>query len=343
MKLTLKALPLALLCASLVCGAALAQVQPSPRGRVHSRFGLPMSRPQAQPADTANRQEASPDLPDLSLTFGIFTYPGSVGSFAAGVTKSGHMVGGYGPNNNVNSPSNDGFLLNGTKFTTLDYPGAVFTQPNGINDAGVIVGVWGTSLYSVDIHGFKLAGKSYTSFDYPGATEGTTAIGINKSGDIVGDWSDNTTTEHGFLLSKGVFTSIDVPGAYYTIAWGINNSGEIAGWYGLTASDSHGFIYSKGTFTTFDYPGGYSQNYVADINDSGVIIGGYGDTTTINGVVYSWEHCYVYESGQFTSCDPPFGPPAATQAWHLNDYGVITGFYVDNSSTSYGYEALIGP
>ena len=278
-----------------------------------------------------------PELPALSLTWGIYTFPGAVSSLTAGATKTGKVVGGYGI-----LPSNRGFILNGGKFRSINYPGAEWTQANGVTDAGEIVGVFGTSIYASDEHGFTLKGTTYTAIDYPGATQGTFAAGINKSGNIVGSWSDNATTEHGFLLSKGVFTSFDVPGAYYTIAWGISDANEIVGWYGLTANDSHGFLYSKGTFTTLDFPG-YSQNYVNHINNSGLIVGGYGDPLIVNGVQFLWQHCYVYQSGTFTTFDAPFGPPATTEIWHLNNYGVITGLYADNSATIYGFEAKVGP
>jgi hypothetical protein len=41
------------------------------------------------------------------------------------------------------------------------------------------------------------------------------ANGINPEEDIVGFY-DNATGRHGFLLSKGAFTTIDVPGAFST-------------------------------------------------------------------------------------------------------------------------------
>ena len=325
----------------LTCGAAFAQTVPSSPRDARLSGRMPFPQLGMAPAHDSDSGAQTAEAPALSLTWGIYTFPGTVGSFTADVNKAGHAVGGYGPYVDANTPSNHGFLLKGTKFTTIDYPGAVYTQPNAISDAGAIVGVYGTSLHSADEHGFKLAGTTYTAIDYPGATEGTVAAGVNKYGDIVGAWGD-ASTEHGFLLSKGVFTTIDVPGAFYTIAWSINKAGEIVGWYGASLSESHGFLYSKGTFTTLDYPG-YSQNYVADINDSGLIVGGYGDIVTINGVQYEWEHCYIYQSGAFTTFDAPFGPPAATQIWHLNNYSVISGYYADNSSTVYGFEATVGP
>ncbi len=330
---------MSLLVLLLACGAASAQLVFS-RPQVSLRGGPPISVSQSVLVQNANPGPQSASAPAVSLSWGIYTFPGSVGGLTVGITKSGHLVGGYGPNINAGLPSNHGFLLKGTKFTTLDYPGSAYTQPDAVNDAGVIVGLWDSSPTGYG-HGFMLKGKTYSSIDYPGAL-GSRANGINKSGDIVGEWQDGTTS-HGFLLSKGgIFTSIDYPGAFYTSAWGINNGGDIVGWYGASFSESHGFIYSKGIFTTFDYPG-YSQNEVSDLDDSGVILGLYGEPVTINGVEYVWEHCYLYESGTFSSCDAPFGPPAVTLNWHSSSSGVVTGFYADNSSTAYGFGITIGP
>jgi hypothetical protein len=46
---------------------------------------------------------------------------------------------------------------------------------------------------------------------------------------------------HGFLLSYGVYTTIDVPGAVDTFAEGINNLGQIAGYYVDASGNDHGF------------------------------------------------------------------------------------------------------
>ena len=70
---------------------------------------------------------------------------------------------------------------------------------------------------------------------------------------------------HGFLLSNGTFTTIDVPGAIFgTVAFGINPPGDIVGAY-ADSGDVHGFLLSKGKFTTIDptgshfYGGGWDQ------------------------------------------------------------------------------------
>lgn len=338
MKLTSRILPITIICVSLACGVALAQVQTLPSGPVHARFGFPMSRMKARPTGAPNHQAESPGSPDITFTFEMVDFPGQMDSAGSAANDKGVIIGGFGPDVVGDTVSNHGFLLKGTKFTEIDFPGAGWTEPNGISDSGAIVGQYGASFTGPE-QGLKLVGKTYTTIAYPGANN-TSANGINKSGDIVG-YQDSGGVAHGFLLSKGVFTSIDFPGAVFTGASGINRAGAIVGSYYNSDGSGHGFLLQDGTFTTIDYPGGYSQNYAAAINDQGVIVGGYGDPTTINGVSYNWEHGFIYESGQFTNADAPFGPPAATQPFGISNNGVIVGEYVDNSGTVYGYEATV--
>ena len=81
--------------------------------------------------------------------------------------------------------------------------------------------------------------EGQTRADYVFATIGPPgsytawASGINESGQIVGYYDG-----HGFLLSGGTYTRLDVPGSYpdSTGASGINNAGQIVGSY-LDASN----------------------------------------------------------------------------------------------------------
>jgi hypothetical protein len=59
--------------------------------------------------------------------------------------------------------------------------------------------------------------------------------------------SDNGNIEDGFLLRKGTFTTIAIPGATFTAANGINSRGEIMGFGG-----AHGFLLRNGTFMSID-------------------------------------------------------------------------------------------
>lgn len=114
-----------------------------------------------------------------------------------------------------------GFADNGG-FNAVDFPGAIGTQAIGVNDAGSIVGDY-FDAGSAE-HGFVSSNGVFTAIDHPAAT------GINAAGDIVGIWSDGTSTPS-FLRQAGVFTPIAFPLATSTAAFGINDAGEIAGFY----------------------------------------------------------------------------------------------------------------
>src|SRR5205807_685716 len=101
-----------------------------------------------------------------------------------------------------------------------------------------------------------LSAQQFTTINVPGATA-TFALSTNPPGDIVGDYQDSSGNCHGFLLSKGKFTSIDFPGALFTAADGIgvNPRGDIVGDYVDSSGNGHGFLLSKGKFTSIDFPG----------------------------------------------------------------------------------------
>jgi probable HAF family extracellular repeat protein len=83
------------------------------------------------------------------------------------------------------------------------------------------------------------ASYTFTPLDVPGVTR-TLAYGINKSGQIVGVYVDQSGT-HGFLYADGIFTPVDVPNAPITEAQSINDRGQIVGYY-QEQSGTHGFV-----------------------------------------------------------------------------------------------------
>jgi hypothetical protein len=84
-------------------------------------------------------------------------------------------------------------------------------------------------------------------------------------------------TGQGFRLDRGVFTTIDVPGAASTQAFDIDNRGQIVGEYRDAVGIFHGFLRDPGgTFTTVDVPGATGTS-ITGINDRGQMIGLYAD------------------------------------------------------------------
>jgi uncharacterized membrane protein len=83
---------------------------------------------------------------------------------------------------------------------------------------------------------------TFTTIDVPGGTD-TEARGINSAGQIVGSYI-GTGGFHGFLLDKGIFTTIDadLSDAMQTLAGGINAAGQIVGGYLDSSFEEHGFV-----------------------------------------------------------------------------------------------------
>src|SRR5436305_1921182 len=121
--------------------------------------------------------------------------------------------------------------------------------------------------------GLTNAQYAFTPLDAPGAS--STAANGNSPHDIVGEFDDEDGNIHGFVLSKGTYTTIDAPGADgVTVCQGINNAGQVAGLYQDEDGTSHGFVLYKGVYTTVDVPGALWTE-VYSINAQGKIVGAY--------------------------------------------------------------------
>jgi len=157
---------------------------------------------------------------------------------------------------------------------------------------------------------------TYTTLAFPGATS-STAIAINNHNAVVGTYSLGVTGTHSFLWQNGTFTTIDFPGASSTYASGINDFGDIVGTYVVGNFQSHGFLRHNGAFTTIDFPGFAGASGATGINNSGVIVGNYGNSQG-----------YVLTNGTFKTLNAPqlnSGEAIDTELESINNQGWITG------------------
>jgi uncharacterized membrane protein len=261
--------------------------------------------------------------------------PGAVnGTIAWGINSHGDIVGIYSDAGGVGH----GFLLSSGVFTTIDVPGAGSTTARAISSRGDIVGGYDKAGVG---HGYLLSGGVFTTIDFPGADTtptrvcgqrgGTAAGGINLLGDIVGIYSEGGDF-HGFLLSRGTFTTIDVPGGTCTHALGISTAGDIAGWFIGADTLIHGFLLSGGIFTTIDVPGNLAAAAFGIDPSSTFIVGKYSPTTPTFGVLV---HGFLLTGGVFTTIDVP--GVTVTEAFGVNPQGDIVGDYVDSLGNGHGF------
>jgi uncharacterized membrane protein len=222
-------------------------------------------------------------------------------------------------------------------FTSIDFPGATFTTPFGINNHGDIVGA-----YRIEPprHALLIKAGQFIPLA-PTTILGTNfsqARDINDLGDIVGQFIGDDGFFHGFLLSKSVLTTLDFPGASQTSAFGINEFGTVVGSWDILDADGnlleeHGFTWKNGAFTEVNFPGSV-DSFVQGINARGDFVGGW------DAGLDSPTHGFVCSNGQCFSFDVPFPEAAFTQADRINALGHITGIYVDVDDVLHGFLAV---
>jgi uncharacterized membrane protein len=180
---------------------------------------------------------------------------------------------------------------------------------------------------------------SLKTIDVPGAT--ATAANGNSTHEIAGQFRGADGNFHGFVLNKGVFTPIDVPGAVatvvppdtiVTIINGINAPGRFTGTYG-DGSTVPAVVWSKSDFTTLDPPGA-TRSQAGFLNAQGQVVGTYRDAA-------QKRHGFIWRKGTFTTFNAPNDHPLfGTVAFGINDIGQVVGNFVDikgNNAHRHGF------
>lgn len=218
--------------------------------------------------------------------FSSFDFPGAAVTQAYGINARGDIVGTYqkpAPGN-----SNHGFLLEGGRFTTIDFPGGntSYSLATAISPAGDIAGYYGviggaaTSAFGFlrDKHG------RWTTLPdpiEPPPTMTPSPFRILPDGTMLGCFHYATPggayiSMHGFTLTPdGNVTRFDYPtAAPMAMHYGATPDGRtIVGVY-TQAGVNHGYLLDDGVLSTFDVPGS-ARTTPQDINAAGVIVGTY--------------------------------------------------------------------
>jgi hypothetical protein len=178
----------------------------------------------------------------------------------------------------------------------------------------------------------------YASIDYPNAIR-TRTWGISPGCVIVGDYLDSAHVQHGFLLVRGRYVTVEVPGSLIGLPGvlptglrGINPAGDIVGIFiappgsseGCTLAGSppciKGFLLHRGTFSTVLFPG-HEGSIPKGITPDGTIYGCYHDADFM-ATMFGFART---ASGEFTSIDVP----ASMNNGATPDGSTIIGLYSD--------------
>jgi hypothetical protein len=298
------------------------------------------------------------DAPGADTTAGDYN-----GTLALGINDLGTITGTYADVNDVYH----GFLRSADgSFTTFQAPGADTTPgsyngtlPISINDLGVITG----NYYDANGfgHGFlREPDGKFTTFDVPGVGGfGTSAIAMNLTGAVVGYYTDSNYLYHAFLRSPdGSFKTWSAPDACTDVSQGcigtgatnINIFGIIVGGYSDNSGNfvHHSYVRSlDGELNVFNVPDAGTGSYQGTgcgscflgFNLEGAVAGIYIDASSV-------QHSYVRRpDGTFTTFDAPGAGTSSYQGTgcpsdcptSLNDFGAITGSFIDANYVQHGY------
>jgi uncharacterized membrane protein len=267
------------------------------------------------------------DAPPLTFKFTKASVPGAKSTNAGGINNLGMSVGFYTDSAGVGH----GYILKGTKVTTLDDPHAKAgtTGANNIQYNGTaVVGVY-TNSAGVGV-GFVYKKGIYGSIPGPKGNTGTSANSINDKGAIVGNYADSAGVQHGFLLVNGKYKKLDVPGGLGTVATGINNKGTIVAYYFVNSSGKVGSVFTTNngkTYTKINVPGaGPVGSAALDLNNEA-------------DVSYEWFdkaglfHGALLHGGKYYKFD--FPKAYETYGGGLNDRSTVAGGYIPKKGAAF--------
>jgi len=158
---------------------------------------------------------------------------------------------------------------------TLDAPGAIATSPNGINDAGTVVGLINApgGIDGIE-RGFVYRNGEFQILDYPGAGS-TSLLDINNAGIALGGAYVNPTQVY-FSYKAGAFTAVPLCNPF-DILIEITNQGDLIGASRTEVSAPYlgTVVTSRGL--TLVHPPGAAQSVLYGGNAAGVLVGQYSD------------------------------------------------------------------
>jgi uncharacterized membrane protein len=266
-----------------------------------------------------------------------------------GISNSGNAVGFT----IANDGSITNYVVNPLKHKSLkilNINGSTKAMALGINSAGTVVGT--------DGHGnaFYLNHGNVKTF-IPNGGSSAVAFGINDHGTVVGQYTASSGTMPGFVrFNSKSYVTINAPSGPNTVnPQGVNNKGLVEGFYVGTDGQDHGFMTNQrstmnGSITgtaiadptippvTGEAGATFVLSQILGVNDHGIAVGYYGDSTTS-------QHEFIYNTntGRYTFLDDPNeafnNGVEVTEITGITNSGEITGFYSDANGVFHAFVA----
>jgi len=230
-----------------------------------------------------------------------------------------------------------------TTFTTIDNPGdPTFNQLLGINNAGMIVGYFGSGAAGHPNQAYTLS-PPYTTFapsNVPGSAQ-TQVTALNNTGTKVGFFTGSNTgtdSDFGFIswhdngVERLLLVNNHGTGGATLVnqVLGVNDGNIAVGFYVDGNGASHGYSYTVATanFMPVTIPGATSVT-ATGINTGNLICGAY-----VNAKGRTLGFTKPMAGGVTVSFQTPGS--ANTQLLGINKHGIAVGFFADATGVDHG-------
>jgi uncharacterized membrane protein len=185
-----------------------------------------------------------------------------------------------------------------------------------------------STLLGASVATVVFAAPSYRVIDLgplPPGNLGSTGVGLNSRGDVVGFGPIQGVLDRALLWPRGqaVANCGLLPGTVESIGTTINEIGEVAGYcFDTTQTVYKGFVRSlDGTLTAIlDLPGGEELTIPYSVNSSGVVVG-------IVGTAAGYRPMRWTRAGGTEEIGPLLGIPEYGTCRHISEDGTIVGGY----------------
>jgi hypothetical protein len=243
----------------------------------------------------------------------VTAYTGSTTTTPFGINDSNTLVGSYvdagGAEHGFTGPLSTGV------YTSFDV-GTGGTQPRGINNNGIIVGVSNSqgATKNCQLVEWERTSTKTALITKAGTGLGGVVQGVDPAGNFYGDYrvcGVSITAYEG----KAFKWTADL-GVSQSFARGANGKGTIVGYFNDTAG-THGVIQSGGVNTKFDFPGIAGSTFLEGINNNGLASGLWFDAA-------GNPHGFLLDTNTGIITVIPVPGATQVQAWGINSSGLVT-------------------
>ncbi len=259
-----------------------------------------------------------------------------------GINNHRKIVGYFG--SGVHGDPNQGYTITPpygqVSYAPVNVHGAAQTQVTGLNDKGVLVGLFSRTNRPSDVNGyagFYQKNGAAHKVAFPTGNNATPSfnelLGIDNAGIAVGDFEDSGGALHGYRYNTNNhrFTELAIAGVHSLTATAINAVGTVVGYYTNASGRIISFLRrSNGQLVTFSKAGA-DETQAFGINKGGVVVGAY----TVGGSSFG----FIWQAGKFRTLTDP-NATGSTVVNGINNAGDVVGFYTDSHGNTDGFLAV---